>query len=593
MVVVLEQPRQLPPALFHHQRHYAEQRHIEQTLDGVVGLERVAQGIEEEGEGDADDRCDQRDNCENQVLARFARFQRCDRRVDDARLGRIHVRGGGGFLEAGDEGFVEGSGAVDFTLEFAQLEFLARNVLNLRLVAVEGFAQGVFAGHCQLILALDTGNHLLHLQAQAVGRRKLFGSRGDQRRVLRPVAARQLFDFGLGLGQIGLELLNQRIAQHCRHAGQTTDVAVAQGLRLTELALRFGTIAARIDHAVAGHLQLVGTDGGDAVDIDQTLFFAIGLQLVFGDAQVVAQLDQAGVHPTGVVLRRLQAGVLLAVDKALGEGVGHRRSERGVRQFDFDFQQLTFADKLDAGMQHQVLRDVVEHLFFGRWRLRRRQQIQPWQPLVTIEVRQPLARGEPTLRLLAWIGDRVGSQAKFAHGALGQLPRLQQGLLSLQVISGGGAAGFGGLLKTQHRRRLVLDQQCRTADVLRRDERQRRHGQRATEQHQPGDVPLRRPDHPPQVQQIKGVRLIGGLRWQVALERTFEVGAWAVVHDQKKPCAMEMVSPGAMTVVREMFSVTGGPPLPRKIVTRFIEARSVRPPPRAMAFSRVSPGWKG
>ncbi|MNO03013.1 hypothetical protein D3C81_2236030 [compost metagenome] len=65
------------------------------------------------------------------------------------------------------------------------------------------------------------------------------------------------------------------------------------------LALCLGTLAAGVDHAVAGQRQFGGADGGDAVDVDQVFLLAEGLQAVFCLLQGVAQLTEAAVHPVG------------------------------------------------------------------------------------------------------------------------------------------------------------------------------------------------------------------------------------------------------------------------------------------------------
>ncbi|MNF72085.1 hypothetical protein D3C84_540520 [compost metagenome] len=270
-------------------------------------------------------------------------------------------------------------------------------------------------------MPFDTGHHLLHLELQAGGGGAQFRLRGHQARVFGTIAPRQFLDLGLCLGPFSLELLDQWVTQDRRDAGESAQITVAQGLRLTVLALRFSAVATGVDHAIAGHFQFVGADGCDPANVDQTLLFPIALKLLLGRPQVIAQLHQACVHPGCRGLRGFLAGVELAVGKALCQCVGRRCRQNRVRQLDLDFQQLALADELHAGVQHQVLGDDVEDVFFS-WRfLHRHQPTQFRNPLIEVKVGQPLARREPGFRLLARVGDRVGGQVECFHRAFGEV----------------------------------------------------------------------------------------------------------------------------------------------------------------------------
>ncbi|MNL18302.1 hypothetical protein D3C87_1394440 [compost metagenome] len=181
-------------------------------------------------------------------------------------------------------------------------------------------------------------------------------------------------------------------------------------------------------------------------------------------------------------------------------------------------------------MQHQVLGDDIEDVFFS-WRfLHRHQPTQFRNPLIEVKVGQPLARREPGFRLLARVGDRVGGQVECFHRAFGEVSRLQERLLCLQVI-GGVAARFLDLLEGHQRWRFIVEQQGGAADVLRRDVRDHSDRQQTADQDQPSDAPFGAPDHPPEFQKINRVLVFAVLLMQMRLQRTFDVGARAVVHD--------------------------------------------------------------
>ncbi len=107
----------------------------------------------------------------------------------------------------------------------------------------------------------------------------------------------------------------------------------------------------------------------------------------------------------------------------MGQRVGRRCRQDRVWQLDLDFEQLALADELDAGVQHEVLRDLIEDIFFTWLSFHRLQQAaHSRDPLIKVQVGQPLAWREPWLRLLARIGDRVGRQLEFFHRSFGKVP---------------------------------------------------------------------------------------------------------------------------------------------------------------------------
>ncbi|MNC22314.1 hypothetical protein D3C75_703130 [compost metagenome] len=180
------------------------------------------------------------------------------------------------------------------------------------------------------------------------------------------VAFGELIDLGAGPRFIGLELLDQRVAEDCRDGGKLCPATTAHGLHLTVLTLRFGALAAGVNHAVAGGRQFCGVDRRDAANVHQVLLLTECLQLVFGLLQLGAQLQHAGVHPVGSGHGHLHGRVQLALDEAVGHGVGSFGCHARVGHFDLQLDQLALAEWCNADALHEGLGDLVENLRFGR-----------------------------------------------------------------------------------------------------------------------------------------------------------------------------------------------------------------------------------
>ncbi|MNC39715.1 hypothetical protein D3C75_883860 [compost metagenome] len=208
VAVAAEQVGDFTALLVLDQRQDAQYRQVELALDLLGALEGVVQRFDQQGQAGADEQGEQAGDGDDQGLLRLDRYARHGGLVDHAGVGAFKVGGGGGFLQAGHEGVVQGAVGIHLALQFAQLELLARDVLDLRLVGVERGLQRAFVGDGQLVVALDTGDDLLDLPAQAAGGRAEVGTGGLHGRVTGAVALGQFVDLGAGLGFVGLELLD-------------------------------------------------------------------------------------------------------------------------------------------------------------------------------------------------------------------------------------------------------------------------------------------------------------------------------------------------------------------------------------------------
>ncbi|MCY1370105.1 hypothetical protein D9M69_571830 [compost metagenome] len=179
------------------------------------------------------------------------------------------------------------------------------------------------------------------------------------------VAARQFFDLGPGLGLVGLELLNRWVAQDSRDTRHALPTTAAHGLHLAVLAFGFGTLAARIDHAVAGEGQFGRADGGHALHVYQILRFAERLQAVFRFLQLGTQFAQAVVHPIGRRHGHFHARFQLAFNEPLGHCVGGHGGHARIRHVHLHFDELALALRYNADAFHEVLGDRIQDLRFG------------------------------------------------------------------------------------------------------------------------------------------------------------------------------------------------------------------------------------
>ena len=225
--------------------------------------------------------------------------------------------------------------------------------------------QGAFVGHCQLVVALDTGDDLLNLAAQTGRGCVQVGASGGHRGVTLTIAARHFFVLGPRLGFFAFELLDQWVAQHSRNTGQAFPVAFAHRLNLAVLAFGFSTLTAGVDHAVARQRQLSRANGAHTIHVDQVFCLAIGLQAVFRIFEFVAQLTQAAVHPVGRGHGHFHGGFQLAFDKTVSQGVGCTCGHLGVGHVHLYFDQLALALRLDADALHEGQGDFVEDFRFS------------------------------------------------------------------------------------------------------------------------------------------------------------------------------------------------------------------------------------
>ncbi|MNF73267.1 hypothetical protein D3C84_552640 [compost metagenome] len=487
------------------QRQDAEHRQVELALDLFGALEGVVEHLQQQGDADAGHQGEDAGQGDDQALLRLDRQGGNHGLVDHAGVGAFQVGGGGGFLQTGHEGVVQGAVGIHLALQFAQLEFLARNVLDLRLVGVERGLQRAFVGDGQLIVALDTGDDLLDLAAQAAGGGAEVGAGGFHGRVAGAVALGQFVDLGAGLGFVGLELLDQRVAEDRGDGGKLFPAAAAHGLHLLVLALCFGALAAGVDHAVAGQRQFGGADGGDAVDVDQVFLLAEGLQAVFGILQLGAQLAEAAVHPVGGGHGHFHGRFQLGFDEAVGHGVGGLGGHARVGHVDLDLDQLALAQRRDADALHEGLGDFIEDLRFGRidvcfevFRQGGRHD------LAEVEAGQQAADVDQRFGLLARIEFGVGGQVQLLDHALGEGAGLEQFELGLQVFVAGALQAVD-LFDGDDVGLLLFDQQGGAGAVDRGEAVGGEGGHHHDDQHQGDDAPFAPPDGLPHLQQVGAV----------------------------------------------------------------------------------------
>ena len=145
------------------------------------------------------------------------------------------------------------------------------------------------------------------------------------------------------MGLVSFELLDQRMTQNGRHAGQTLPALAAHGLDLAVLAFGFSTLTARIDHAITSKRQLVGTDGAYTIEVDQPFRIEIGLKAIFRSLQVLTQRNQAFIHPARSRHRHVDLRFQLRLDIGLRQSVGGLCGSQVIRHGYRQINQLTLA----------------------------------------------------------------------------------------------------------------------------------------------------------------------------------------------------------------------------------------------------------
>ena len=135
-------------------------------------------------------------------------------------------------------------------------------------------------------------------------------------------------------GELGLELLNERIVQH---EGQRVGARGVAAKRLELLVQGFGVDPLGLG-ARRGAAQLRQPLGDDVLLVRQRdvgVLLAIALERELARLHLRPLFPQAGVQPVGCFLRGVQLDVEVLLDVIVRQGVGHVSSQATVGRFEW------------------------------------------------------------------------------------------------------------------------------------------------------------------------------------------------------------------------------------------------------------------
>ena len=131
VLVAGEHPCQIFALSIFNQREDAQYWHIQASFDFFGALEGVVQCIQQQGQADADEAGQQGGDDNDQGFLRFDRLSRHYGLVDHTCIGAVQVGGCSSLFQASHEGVIQRAVTIDFALQFAQFELLARDFLDL------------------------------------------------------------------------------------------------------------------------------------------------------------------------------------------------------------------------------------------------------------------------------------------------------------------------------------------------------------------------------------------------------------------------------------------------------------------------------